>query len=141
MVDRRWCRRQINKQSTRVKHVFRWAGSEELIEPTVFHRLQCVGGLRYGRSAAKESEPVRPVADAVVDATLPHMTPTVRAMVEMLRTTGMRAGELVLLRTCDLDTSGSVWTPTRRDGTRRNIMVGRGRCSSGREDKRSCDRF
>ena len=130
MVDKGWCRSQVNKQTSRLKHVFRWGGAEELIEPSVFHRLQCVGGLRYGRSAAKESEPVKPVPDHIVDATLPHMTPTVRAMVELLRTTGMRAGELVLLRTADLDTSGSVWTYTpqrhksQHHGRTRKVFIG-----------------
>jgi integrase len=31
-------------------------------------------------------------------------------MAELQRLTGMRSGEVVIMRTCDLDTSGTVWT-------------------------------
>ena len=36
-----------------------------------------VSGLRKGRSEAKETDPVLPVDDETVQATLPHLTPVV----------------------------------------------------------------
>ena len=65
-------------------------GQNELVPPGVLHALQAVSGLRYGRTEAKESEPVRPVANAFVEAILPHVAPQVRAMIELQRFTGMR---------------------------------------------------
>jgi integrase len=52
---------------------------------------------------------VRPVPDAHVDAVLPFLPPAIAAMVRLHRLTGMRSGELCLLRTCDVDSYGTVW--------------------------------
>jgi integrase len=103
------CRNRINKDVARVKQMFRWAASKRLVPDAVHQSLATVGGLRVGRSAAKETAPVKPVADAVVEATLPHLSPQVATMVRLQRLTGMRPGEVVVMRTIDLDTSGSVW--------------------------------
>ena len=40
---------------------------------------------------------------------LPFLRPPVVAMVKLQRLTGMRPGEVVLMRPCDLDISGAVW--------------------------------
>jgi integrase len=109
MIDAGLCRTTVNQRVGCIKRIFKWAASEELVPSGVFHGLQSVEGLRRGRSAAKEAEPVRPVPDAHVDAALPFLPPTVGAMVGLHRITGMRSGELCLIRTCDVDTSGAVW--------------------------------
>ena len=54
----------------------------------------------------RETEPVKPVADRDVDAILPFLSPQTRAMVEVQRLTGMRPGEVVLMRGCDIDSVG-----------------------------------
>lgn len=69
MIDRGWCRNQINKHIDRVRRVFKWAVSEEIIPSSVHESLRTVSGLRRGRTKAKEGKPVRPIADCVVDAT------------------------------------------------------------------------
>jgi integrase len=89
--------------------MFKWAVGEELVAETRYRALAAVGGLQRGRSDAKESEPVLPVAGACVDAVLPHVLPPVRAMIELQRLTGMRPGEVCSMRACDLDTTGPVW--------------------------------
>lgn len=130
MVEKGWVRRNINKQIGRVKRIFRWACEDELIEPTVYQALQAVAGLRLGRSEAKESTSIKPVADATVDATLPVLTPTLRAMVQLQRLTGMRPGEVCAMRTCDLDTTGRIWVyappmhKTSHHGHTRQIAIG-----------------
>src|SRR5262249_60611565 len=68
-----------------------------------------VRGLEKGRSPARETEPVQPVAVEVVEATLRYLLPPVRAMVELQLLTGMRSGEVCDMRACDLDTAGDVW--------------------------------
>jgi integrase len=75
----------------------------------VYHGLQAVAGLAFGRSAARETEPIRPVPDLYVAALLPFLSPHVAAMVKIQRLTGIRAGELVLMRPCDIDTTGDIW--------------------------------
>jgi integrase len=75
----------------------------------VHQALGTVQGLQKGRSQVRESKPVEPVADAVVDATLPFLNRHVCGLVEFQRLTGCRPGEACALRWCDLDTSGAVW--------------------------------
>jgi site-specific recombinase XerD len=104
-----WCRTYANRQIKRVQLMFRWAASEELIPASVPAALDTVGGLRKGSAAARESDPVRPVADEMVEATLPHLPRALKAMVQLQRLCGARGGELFQLRTCDIDRSGKVW--------------------------------
>jgi integrase len=104
-----WCRTYVNRQVKRVRLIFRWAASEEMIPSSVATHLETVDALRRGAAGARESAPVTGVPDAVVDATLPHLTPTVRALVKLQRLAGCRGGELLGLRTCDVDRSGPVW--------------------------------
>lgn len=130
MVNRGWSRTTINQAVSRIKQVFRWAVENELIPGHVHHSLQAVAGLRRGRCEARESEPVRPVPAAYVEAVRPFVSRQVWAMIELQRLTAARPGETVLLRPCDLDTSGRVWTYTLPDhktahhGHRRVIYLG-----------------
>jgi integrase len=109
MIERGLCRNVINQRVACTKRIFRWAVAEELVHPAVLQALSAVEPLRVGRSAARESERVRPVPDEHVEAVLPFLPPTVRAMVRLQRLTGMRSGEVCVLRSCDVDTSGPVW--------------------------------
>jgi integrase len=115
MVDSGLCRNTINQRIGRIIHVFKWAASEELVPASVHQALKTVSGLQKGRTEARESEPVRPVPDAFVDAIRPFVCRQIWAMVEIQRLTGMRPGEVCLMRTCDLDTSGKVWVYTPAD--------------------------
>lgn len=109
MIGKSWSRGLINSRVNRIKRCFKWAVAEELVAPSVLHGLQAVPGLRYGRSEARETEPVKPVDDAHIDAVLPFLTPVVAAMVQVQRLTGMRPCEVVLMRPADIDRSGDVW--------------------------------
>jgi integrase len=110
MVEKGWCRGYVNRQVDRVRRLFRWATSEELIGPEVYQALRAVPGLRRGAPGARESEPVRPVPEVFVEAARPFMPPPVRAMVDLQLLTGMRPGEVCIMRGMDLDMSGKVWT-------------------------------
>lgn len=112
LVGMELARGNINHQINRVRHIFKWGVENELVRSGVFEALRCVAGLRFGKTAAKETEPVRPVPDALVDAVLPHVVPQVRAMIELQRVTGMRSGEVCLMRMADIRTAGDVWTYT-----------------------------
>lgn len=112
MIDKGWSRTWINKNVARLKHLFKWATENELVPPAVYHGVQAVSGLKRGRTEARETKPVPPVPDATVDLTLPHMSGVLRGMVGVQRLSGMRPGEVCMMRACDLDTAGAVWTYT-----------------------------
>ena len=95
MIDAGRCRTLINKDVSRIRALFRWAVEQELLPVAVQQALQTVAGLRKGRSAAREAEPVGPVPVEVVEATLPHLSPQVAAMVRLQLLTGARPGEVV----------------------------------------------
>lgn len=130
MVEAGWCRKLVNQRVGRVKRVFKWASSEELFSVSVFQALATVTGLQTGRTDAEDREPVKPVDDEVVTATLAQLNPHVRGLVEFQRLAGCRPGEACAVRRCDIDTTGSVWTyrpaqfKTRHRGKSRVIAVG-----------------
>jgi integrase len=130
MIEQSWCRRYVNQQIARLKQMFKWVVENELAPPSVFHAVVAVGGLRKGRSEVRESEPVRPVADILVEQVLPHLPPQVRAMVELQRLTGMRPTEVCTIRGCDLDRSRAVWFyrpadhKTAHHGHERRVPIG-----------------
>jgi integrase len=111
MVTMGWARTRINRELNRLRHVFMWGVGEDLIHPSIHHGLTAVDGLKRGRCEAHETAPVKPVTAEVVAATLAHLTPTVRAMVELQHLTAMRPGEACGMRGCDIETTGAdgVW--------------------------------
>lgn len=104
-----WCRKTVNARVERIRRVFRWAVAEELIPPSVHQALATVAGLQRGRTQARETEPITPVDDSTVDATLQHLNRHVRGLVEFQRLTGCRPGEACRVRWRDIDTGGAVW--------------------------------
>ena len=64
---------------------------------------------------SRETQPVWPVSIALVEETLPHLSPTIADMLRLQLLTGARSGEICLMRACDIDMTGVVWLfrPTR----------------------------
>jgi integrase len=104
------CRSVVNFRTNRVRRVFKWAASYELLPVAVHQALQTVQGLRRGHGKVREADPVKPAPDDHVNATLPFLPVPVRAMVELQRLTGCRPGEVMILRAIDLNMTGPVWT-------------------------------
>ena len=109
MIEQGWARTTINGGVTRIKRIFRWGSRKGFIPAVVFHGLQAVEGLKRGRTAAKETKPVKPVPEKDFQATCLHLNPHVRAMVQVQELAGMRPQDIHNLRTCDLDMTGDVW--------------------------------
>jgi integrase len=99
----------INKTVSRIKRMFRWACKTETCPPELFHKLSCVDGLKKGFTKARENAVVAPVAPEVVDATLPFLTPTVAAMIQVQRLCGMRPSETCTMRPVDIDRTDDIW--------------------------------
>ena len=129
-IELGWCRKSVNQQTDRVRRAFKWAAEEELIPFEAYHRLTAVSGLRRGRTEAHEREPIGPVEDSVVDATLPQLNRHVRGLVEFQRLTGCRPGEACRLRRSEIDAGGAVWLyrpshhKTAHRGKSRTIAIG-----------------
>src|SRR5262249_20345692 len=65
------CRTLIKARVKRIRRMFKWATAEELLPASVHQALCAVEPLKRGRTDAKESDPVKPVARAVVEDSLP----------------------------------------------------------------------
>jgi integrase len=109
LIDRGLCRTEINKRIRRIIRIFKWAVSEELIPSSVHEGLRTVTGLRYGRTEARESEPVKPVSQQHVELTLPHVSPQIAAMIQVQLLTGMRPAEVTRMKLDSIDRSDEVW--------------------------------
>jgi len=123
-------RKTVNSQVARIRRMIAWAVENEMLEGNQLHALQAVKGLRRGRSQAPEGRKVRAVADEDVDAVLPFLPTPVQSMVYLQRWTGMRPGEVVIMRACDMDRSVTPWRYTpeshknEHHGHRRTVLVG-----------------
>ncbi len=106
-----WSRKCVNAAVQRIRHLFKWAVARELIPATVHQALATLEPLKRGRTAARETERVRPVSSALLRGSLRHMSRPVRALVRLQLLTGARAGELLATRVCDIevDPQSGVW--------------------------------
>ena len=126
----RLCRGTINARMRRITRVFRWAASEELCPASVPQSLAMLPGLRKGRTAARETKPVLPVSDDVVEKTLAQLGGVVADMVRLQRATGMRPSEVCSLRPMDVNRSDDVWLyvpadhKTQHHGRSRTVAIG-----------------
>lgn len=123
-------RGHVNDLMSRMVGIFRWGAAEGKIPAHVAQTLSIIPGIRKGRTALRETEAVKPVDLEIVDATLPHLSPVVGAMVRFQLLTGARPGEVCKLRPCDVDRSGDVWQAklaehkTAHHGKDRTIFIG-----------------
>ena len=96
-------RQGINKTVKRIRRVFKWAVSMELVPTTVHQALGCLEPLKFGRTAAPEAPELPAVADEQITAILPHLGPRIASMVMLQRLTGMRPGEVCAISMEEID--------------------------------------
>lgn len=120
-----WSLSYTKMQLAKVKRIYKWAVAEELASPGTYQKLAALE-IRDGR----ETEPIPPVDDDLMNQTLPHLSPKIRDMVTLQRLSGMRPGELVVMRPEQVDRTGEIWayTPmshkTKHKGKHRVIYIG-----------------
>jgi len=130
MIENGLSRKVVNARINRVRRIFKWGVEHELVAPGVLQGLQSVAPLKQGRTEARETSRVTPVTQAHIDAVTARVTRPVKAMIELELVTGMRPGEVVLMRTCDIDMSGKIWEyrpgshKTEHHGIERIIFLG-----------------
>ena len=129
-IEAGWSRNCVNASVDRIRRAFKWGVSKQLVPAAVYEALRTLAGLRRGRSAARETEPIGPVDDATVEATLPHLPATVADMVRVQRWTGARPDEVCAMRVGEVDRSSDVWQyrpghhKTEHHGRARVILIG-----------------
>lgn len=130
MVEKGWSRKYCNDNLGRIKRMFRWGKSQEIVPSTVYQDLLTVDGLRMGRTKAKESRPILPVDAKTVDTTLSHLSQVVADMVRFQRATGARPTEVCIVRPMDIDRTEEIWEyrpgshKTQHHGRERVIFIG-----------------
>jgi integrase len=129
-IDRGIARNTINARMGRIRRFFRWAASYELVDAKILERLDTVEPLMPGRGG-RETRPKQPMTWEAVEATLPHLSPMVQAMVLFGWHTGARPSEIVGLTTGLIDQKGDVWLArlilhkNAHRGLSREIPIGR----------------
>ncbi len=109
-LDKDHARSYINAQMKLILRCLKWSVSEGIIPVAVHETLRCIPPLKRGRCSARETEPVTPVAQEVVDRTLEVLPPVVADMVRVQLLVGCRPGEVCKLTPSMIDRSGEVWS-------------------------------
>lgn len=104
-----YARTTINAKIHKIRRCFRWCVSEELIPVEVLTALSTVPGIPKGRGLAREPVKVPPVPIEHVQATLPFLSPTVAAMVQVQYLCGMRPQDICGMTTGGIDRSKEIW--------------------------------
>jgi integrase len=99
----------INKQISRVRGMFRWAVSQQLVPVDVYQALLTVADLRKDHTTAREKPPVRPAPGEHVELVLGKVPAVVAAMVRVQLLSGGRPQDVVNMRVGDLDRRGEAW--------------------------------
>lgn len=109
LLEQHLTRSTISKKIATLRAAFRWAAEEGGIDPSIWHGLLAVRGLRAGTRGLAPPKRVRPVAIEIVRETLVELAPTIRDMVELQLAAGMRPGEVCSMRPRQIETTGDVW--------------------------------
>ena len=134
MIASDLARSTINKRLNIIRRAFKKCASWQIIPASTYDSVRTVENLTGGRGLARETDPVRPVAQEHIKATLAAMPPSLAQMVELQLLTGMRPGEICGLTASQIDVSGQDWfyRPIQhknrwRGHTREIPLVGRAR--------------
>lgn len=100
--DKPFSKKYVGGITKHIKSVFRWGCERELVNGSVYHALTAVKNCPDDPRLMAPRK-VEPVSDEAIEATLPYLGCQSSRMVKIQRLTGMRAGELVQMRTIDID--------------------------------------
>jgi integrase len=106
-------RKYINYRVACIIRMFKWAVEEELVPVTVYQSLKAVAALRRGRTKeVLESRKIRPVPEEYIPPVLQQLPAQIAAMIQVQRLAGMRPDEVTIMRSCDIDRTGEIWSYT-----------------------------
>ena len=130
MIEAGLARKTINAWVRRIRHMIKWAVSQELATTSVLESLRTLEPLKAGRTEARETFGKSAVDVKRIEAIRPLLTRPVRALVDFMLHTGCRPSEAVSMRWSEIDTAADVWTyrpsdhKTKHKGKGRVIQIG-----------------
>ncbi len=105
LIAKGWSRRNINKQISRVRGMFKWAVMQGKCPFLLLEQLKQLPPLKKGRSNAREKPRIQPVGWAVVAATIEHLRQPLPDLIRVHWLLGCRAQHVCAMRACDLHTT------------------------------------
>lgn len=109
LIQHGYARLMVNRRVLHLKRWLKWLVSRELINASVLTAAESVPGIRAGKTAAPESEPIVPANMDDVRATLPFLPPAVAAMAQIQYLCGMRPQDVINMRPIDIEQVDDVW--------------------------------
>lgn len=104
LAEGRLTRYGVNRRKQQVVAMFKWAVAEELVLPSVWHALQAVKAVRFGKG--RDNPPREPADPAAVAAVVEHLHANghhgAAWCVSFMRATGCRPGEAYRASVADL---------------------------------------
>jgi integrase len=117
-----------------IRRMIAWGIAREMVPDKVLNLIKALEQaepLSVGKvGGAKPPKRIKPVPEDHIKAILPHLNPTVRAMVELQALTGMRPGEVWRMTTGQIERTGDEWIyrptkhKTQHHGKDRTIPLG-----------------
>jgi integrase len=111
-TDPRLCVSTVRARLGAIRRMIAWGVSREMIPdkvPNLIDAFEKAEPLRVRTGALKPVRKIKPAPEEHINAILPHLNPTVRAMVELQFLTGARGGEIWRLTTGQIDRSAEPW--------------------------------
>jgi integrase len=102
-------RRTVNRNIGRVIACFRWGVVRRFVPAVVVESLKCLEPLRTGDPTVRGHRVVDAVDPEIVEKCLPYLPPHVAGIVQVLRNTGARVGEICNMRNGDIDRRTAAW--------------------------------
>lgn len=97
-------RRYINHLIDAMVLAFRWLVAHDYVPADNLARLREMSRELAEKGGGRESEPIGAVDEETILLTLTKCPPMLAAMIRLQRATGMRPGELLAMRRCDIST-------------------------------------
>lgn len=125
-----WSRGVVNRRVVRIRTIFRWAERKRLVPPGTFAHLCTLPGLAPTDARVRHTTQSKSATMQEVNAICKYLSPVGRAMLLTQWWTGMRSGEVRLMRENEVDRTGEVWVYTpathkmQRKGQSRAILIG-----------------
>lgn len=123
-------RNVVNKYCRFIIRAFELASENEKLPIDHHLTMKAVKPLEKGRTSAQDPEPIGTLDMDIIEATLAHLNPIVRDMVNVQLLTGMRPGEVCQLKPADIDRTSEVWVfvpethKTAHRGHSRSVSIG-----------------
>lgn len=108
MIESGYCRKVVNQHVGRIRRIWKWGVSEQLVPVASWQSLQSVAGLQRGRTKATDHPPIPPVSMAHVLPVLDRLALPLRAMVLVQLAAGMRPQDVCGMTVGEVDREGIV---------------------------------